>query len=248
MRTILLFALILLGSFPACRSQEYRLPDEIPLFENLQDTAWDVENFGLRDRFYPIGVAGNGGLAYVIEPADEARGAYAMCLSIADADSTEGRALWCYDELEHGEGDPAAPKDLVSVWRKFGDTLSMILKAHGVEPGEGFIVERGTAFTVDGIDCAVSTTEKRRQEDWNYFDAITDLDVMLECEDGQRCVIDSMTEHGFPTMLEAEALGLLQSADEEDRYVVLKTVQRGWEGPPNVYGFRLIPLGRCEPR
>lgn len=214
----------------------YSVPQELQYAEpetyQVEDQTYPLY---LIDKFYPIGWSKDGKLAYMEEPADEAVGAYFFQFHILDLNTGKDVFSWKPEE------DPEEGS-LSQMFQDNKELFETELKKNGIIPCQ---------FKLDGVDVPYIAEGAKVWMDKTSEESIfLGLDVIKEvkisCGTGQtgKVIYENVNNEEYNTTLDQEIAGTLKCPFQDMAAVMVKYVQRGYEGPPHVYHFYFVKAGK----
>lgn len=220
-------------------AQSYSLPQELVYYGERQDVEFEAPNYGLMDRFYPIGWSKDAKFAYLVVPADEACGCFFMHLEIVDLVTDSVTRPWRFSD----EDNPKADNNLKKIWKQEKNAIAAVLKKNGIVQQSDYGVRDCDMFRCGKGIYSLDMKTERRETDWNYFNAVTDATVSLHHANGKSKQVYEMHEKDYAATLECKLGGYLKYPHGRRLAVLMVRELRGWEGPPNVLTFDVIGAG-----
>ncbi len=204
-------------------AQDYNIPNELKYIKQKFDFLYG--------KFRPIGWSGDGKLAYIIEPADEACGCYFFELYIQDMKSD--RLVYEFKHNDNGSGD-----NLSSVWDKNYELFKKELTKHKIiQKGSQKLQKRD--FTINKQKYTAKIKTQSKQDPDFSIELVKNTKVFISKNGKEKQVMDRKSDKH--DLLENVTLsGVIASPFEERIAIVLQEENRGYEGPPNVLSIRLV--------
>jgi len=199
--------------------EHYSLPAELQYAEpetyQVEDKTYPLY---IIDKFYPIGWSKDGKLAYMEEPADEAVGAYFFQFHILDLNTGKDVFSWKPEE---------DPED---------GSLSQMFEDHK-ELFEGKLKEMGIIPQQFKLEESDVTMDKSLVESdfWGC-----DVVKAVKISKGGQVIYENENKEKYNSNLDQSIAGVLKCPDSNMAAVMVKTIQRGYEGPPHVYSFYFV--------
>ena len=189
----------------------------------------------ITESFYPIGWSRDGKFAYYVEPPDEACGCYFGKFVIQDLKTD--KILWEDDYT--GEMEVVPEENIESFWPKKQATYAAKMKEHGIEPASTFrllhpsIVHDGDVLT-PRIDVQIETD--------GVFEVEGTVTLNMDSKRlGTKVIMrDIYKKDDLNTIRNAEVAGSLLSPFEPRAAVIVVQEMRGYEGPPNITGIKVV--------
>lgn len=202
----------------------YSLPAEIKYITN---------NTGdyLYDKFFFIGWSEDGKIAYCVEPADEATGMYFFQVIIQDLVSD--KILWKWELPETDEGNPQ------SVWQTNYETFQTKLNEHKIIQQEKPVMSGAQFLAHNSHFELITNTQTKTNPDFG-LEVVAQTDVLLSTKTKGQKNIYTSKEDDYSMVLGAFAPGCLISPYQNRIAAMLVKERWGYEGPPNVFTFKLI--------
>lgn len=216
-------------------SQSYTLPQEIKYYGEVQENDHNAPDFYIPTKFFPIGWSEDGKLAYIIEPADEACGCYFFSIIIQDMN--RDKIIWQWNLNEEIEGHQDS---LESIWKKNHKMFTDTLKNHFIHQNKNITIKKGKKYSYSKNSFNIKVIQKREAREDNYFNAITYEKIIVEKNNNSSKRVYEKSTKEFSLSLSADVVGHIKSPYENRIALIYKKEIRGYEGPPNVIGFKLI--------
>ncbi len=173
----------------------------------------------LYDELRIIGFSKTGHIAYVVEPADEACGCYLFEIFIAK----DNKILWQWRYM----GQEGEDENISVIWQKQKKLFVGKLKQYNI------LQSSPNTLAMDSSSYSVQVS-LAAQSDFG-LDMIKELRVFK----GKKMVYKKIYKN--PSfLLEAYTRGQFQQPYTKKPILLLMTLQRGWEGPPNPKKISLI--------
>ena len=176
----------------------------------------------LISKFYPIGWSTDGKLAYIEEPADEAVGAYFFQFHILDLNTGKDVFSWKPEE------DPIEG----SISQMFQDNKELFegkLKENGIIPQEFKLEEANVKM------------EKMMAESFFLgIDVVKRVKITGGTPENPTVIYENLNDDEYNGNLDQSIAGVLKCPYNNLEAVMVKSIQRGYEGPPHVYSFYFV--------
>ncbi len=219
-------------------AQTVQVPDHYSVPAELkyaQEETYQVEDntypLYLIDKFYPIGWSKDGKLAYIEEPADEAVGAYFFQFHILDLNTGKDVFTWKPEE------DPQEG----SISQMFEDNKDLFegkLKEFGIIPQEFTLEGTDVPFIAEGAKVWMDTTMVF--SDFGFMNVVKSVKLNCGTADNSKVIFENVNNEEYNTNMSQEIAGTLKCPYVPMAAVLVKSVQRGYEGPPHVYSFYFV--------
>lgn len=182
---------------------------------------------------YPLGFSPDGKLATLQILPDQAVGCFLWSVSIVSLvdDSVVAEEHW-------DEGSCEAVSDLETLWAARGAGFERLMAAHGVRPGAVPLRPLPLPSLMAWLVPQAPGPLPGAGED----SFRVPMAVRVRGAAGEKTVghVDVTQRDGLPMSWGYEIVGALQSPYEDRVALVIRGVQRGWEGPPNVETVHII--------
>jgi hypothetical protein len=229
----LVLAILLVGQSTLRAQGNYTAPKRLWLKgDDTKEPETFDPSFLLRAAFYPIGWSKDGKFAYLVEPADEACGCYFAELVIQDLRTD--KVLW---EKKY-EGAEGKEENLRSFWRKYQKEISRQLAKHGIVAQTRFALQN-PAFKYQKDTLTPELKVNTTMDDEQMITGNVVLELVSK-DKGRKTIYEQKFEKEFGAFLDAELAGSLLSPFEPRAVVVMVETYRGYEGPPNITGIRIV--------
>ena len=177
----------------------------------------------------------DGKLAYVEEPADEAVGAYFFQFHILDLNTGKDVFSWKPEE------DPEEG----SISQMFQDNKELFeteLKKNGIIPCQFKLDGVAVPYIAEGAK--VWMDKKSEESNFLGLDVIKEVKISCGTGDAGKVIYENVNNEEYNTTLDQEIAGTLKCPFQDMAAVMVKYVQRGYEGPPHVYHFYFVKAGK----
>lgn len=208
---------------------EVQVPDHYSLPQELkyaEEETYQVEDqtypLYIIDKFYPIGWSKDGKLAYMEEPADEAVGAYFFQFHILDLNTGKDVFTWKPEE------DPE-DGSLSQMFEGNKELFEGKLKENGIIPQE---------FSLEEANVQMDKTMAENP----FFGC--DVVKNVKLTSGDTVIYENLNNDEYNVNLDQSVAGVLKCPYSDMEAVMVKTVHRGYEGPPHVYSFYFVKAGK----
>ncbi|MBR5398709.1 MAG: hypothetical protein IK103_02830 [Bacteroidales bacterium] len=234
---LILFSAIFFGCKNAGQSQtkaadavaEVQVPDHYSVPQELvyaEPETYQVDDqtfpLYLFDKFYPIGWSKDGKLAYMEEPADEAVGAYFFQFHILDLNTGKDVFTWKPEE------DPEEGS-LSQMFELNKELFEGKLKENSIIPQE---------FKLEEANVKMDKTMAE-----NPFIG-SDVVKNVKITSGETVIYENLNNDEYNVNLDQNIAGVLKCPYSDMEAVMVKSILRGYEGPPHVYTFYFVKAGK----
>ena len=215
---------------------DYLLPKELR-FEQFKEYYEQENNQFILGGFYPIGWSKDHKFAYVIEPPDEATGAYFFELRIQNMITDKVEWEFKYNTLADTLN---TAEDLASVWKLKKRLFEQKLKEYQIvqsndHPLKAFPI-RAQGFT---LTTQLETTVVSKEKSKFGFAYINGIDFSATSDAGKKYPLYTKKyKESFLTSI--QELGYLKSPNGPQTAIILGGIQRGWEGPPHLIKYTIV--------
>ena len=203
--------------------EHYSLPAELQYAESetyqVEDKTYPLYLF---DKIYPIGWSKDGKLAYMEEPADEAVGAYFFQFHIYDLNTGKDVFTWKPEE------DPM-DGSLAQMFEDNKPLFESKLKENGIVPQQ---------FKLEETDAKMDKT--MAESSFLGCDVVKAVKITR----GGEVIYNNENNEEYNGNLSQDIAGVLKCPYNDISAIMVKTIQRGYEGPPHVYSFYFVKDGK----
>lgn len=185
---------------------------------------------------YPIGWSADGKFAYVVEPPDEDCGCYFADLIIQDM--VGDKIVW-KDEYRSESLEEGREENLDTHWAKKQAEFSAKLREHNiVQQTEFKLVHPSLKFERDTLTPSIDVRIKHD----NDLEVIGTVTLRMRSRKrGTKVVMRDVYQKGEVSgFRRAMIAGMLKSPFEDRVAIIVAEEYRGWEGPPNITGIKVV--------
>ncbi|MBP5392037.1 MAG: hypothetical protein J6Y40_08180 [Bacteroidales bacterium] len=201
----------------------YSVPQELQYAEpetyQVDDQTYPLY---LIDKFYPVGWSTDGKLAYMEEPADEAVGAYFFQFHILDLNTGKDVFTWKPEE------DPE-DGNLAQMFEANKELFEGKLKENGIIPQE---------FKLEETNVKMDKT--MAESSFLGVDVVKNVKIT----GGETVIYENLNDDEYNVNLDQSIAGVLKCPYNDMEAVMVKSIHRGYEGPPHVYSFYFVKAGK----
>ena len=216
--------------------EHYSVPAELQYAQEETYQAGDqTYPLYIIDKFYPIGWSKDGKLAYIEEPADEAVGAYFFQFHILDLNTGKDVFTWKPEEdPEEGSISQMCQdnKELFESKLKENGIIPQTFKLEGVEVP--FIAENAKVWM----------DKTPTESNFLGCDVIKNVKVSCGTPKENKVIFEDENNEDYNTTLNQDIAGTLKFPYGDMAAVMVKSTQRGYEGPPHVYHFYFVKASK----
>lgn len=243
MRKLIVPFFIFALAIPAV-AQGYKLPKRVNLDATMRREFrkhLDTFNQLLTTVFRPIGWSRDGKFAYLIEPPEEEGEGFHAQLVIVDL--ATDKTLWTFvnkpDERLGPDGEPR-PDNATLFWKRNEKVFEEKLKEYGIIQTQFSLL--GKKFTSGGRAYTAKAVRDIRSDDDYGTETVHKLTVELSSPAlGKKTVYShDFTKPDELRSYDYAIAGAFKSPFEDRAAVILISVHRGWEGPPNVAELEIL--------
>ena len=219
------------------KSQEgYSLPSELR-FEPFKKYYNQENTQFILGGFYPIGWSEDNKFAYIIEPPDEATGAYFFELRIQDLVTDKVAWQFKYNTLADTLN---TMEDIASVWKAKKRLFEQKLNEYQIIQSNTHLLKsfpiRLKDFT---LTTQLETTIVSKEKSKFGFAYITGIDLYAASDAGKKhALYTKKYKESFLTSI--QELGYLKNPQDPQTAIILAGIQRGWEGPPHLVNYIVV--------
>ena len=203
--------------------------------EETESTASQFMNAN----FFPIGWSGDGKMAYLKEPADEACGCYFMDLVVYDLVTNKEVYHYAYVEAQdtvHAEGKRA--HDLASGWEMFSSKFTSVLDSFHIEKADKWS-NIGNDFKEGEHSYKLSmAAEKKKVPDFGG-DFVKQYVISLDKDTVKGKMKFTAGPEQPSHIMDVNLMRTFRHPTGKWVAAVYRVYYRGWEGPPNVNDFAI---------
>jgi hypothetical protein len=185
----------------------------------------------LSDRIFPIGWSRRGTLVFGIEPADEASGCYEVSILVQDLRSDSKESIDNYQSCtpERTQAGAGWPSELFTgAWPKRLASMQRRLTELSVEAPREWTLHNFPLSRDNGDQIDIAVVKHKDEEDF-----VTSVELQLHSKLSGMKVIYRAGETAA-RLIDVQALAFLRSPFEDRIAVLIASIYRGYEGPPNV--------------
>lgn len=204
---------------------DYKQPKDLDYIKKGEDVINDI--------FYPIGNSSNGIFAYITEPADEATGYYQYSFIIMDVKTN--KILWSKkvdynDAIEQGS--------IKETWKTNYESFKEKLNEYKINQVKKYKIQKFP--TADNKNTDLHFNIKYEEDTYGYgFDVVSKVSARIKNSEGVNKII---YEETYPEsmILNVTSPGYIKLLNTNYIICIIKTEQRGFEGPPHVILLNLV--------
>lgn len=187
----------------------------------------------LFDEFYPIGHSKEGLFAYIVEPADEATGLYLYSFVIQDLKTN--KIVWS-KKIDYD--DRVETGSIKETWNKNYDKFKEKLNESKIIQAKKYKLERFPS--ADNKNTNLLFDLKYEEDSFGFgFDVVAKVTAKLTDNSGmsKQIYVEEYTES---MILNVNSPGYIKMPETDYIVCIIKTQQRGYEGPPHPVSIKLI--------
>ncbi len=209
-------------------TEEYFFPEEF-----VYNQSTDV----LVDKLFPIGWSKDGKLAYILEPADEAIGAYIVRFVIKDL--INNKIIWDKEKMIELNGGEDINDLRASTWKSYYTLIKRKLNQYGIIQQKHFTL-KSPYFKYKGEDYIIEMHKQIKHDTDMNLDIITGLQIVIKSPNKGSKVAYEEKMPKVDYILNAVLKGCFISPYEDRIAILITTERRGYEGPPNVVSPTIV--------